>query len=767
MAQKFVSPGVFTTELDQSFLAQGVGAIGAVLIGATQKGPAFKPTIVHSYQEFVDRFGGLTLKSQLPYAAKNYLKNAGTLTVVRVLGDSNSTGVGNGSPQLTAVKLVATGSGGAYATASMGVIFYTGTFVMASSSVGYTFSSSVGTVLTASNTYGAGNFWTKVLNTDPTKLATKGHFLYAVDGWNLNGGYNANALVTSTIAASCSFAADYQQARTNVVRSQFFGNTTYDLFEIHTLADGDASNNELKVSIQNIKPSVNTTVTNYGTFDVAVRLFNDTDQKPQVVETFTQCTMDPDSQFYVARVIGDKYETWNNLKQKNETTGTFANKSKYIRLKMSDPVGTPQEAVPFGFAPYAYFTGALSDVSGGSIPFVLNQTNAQGNLDTSVYWGLDFSALYLADQLKYYPTQFGNGATGAEFNLGRLKSGLFQGKTTWSYDATVSSSYYQPLAISSSIQKFTLALQDGFDGIDITDSSPFEPSSDSAGDTEAQVIWLKKGINVVSNPDQWDINLMGLPGITNYKVNDHGRQVCNDRADALFIMDIPGASTTDTVSKVQNRTIDDNYGASYYPDVIYNDKENNRLVQVKPSVAVFGALAYNDRVGQPFFAPAGLNRGGLGQFDIVDVTDRLTYAERSELYENRINPIASFPVEGIVVFGQKTLQVRPSALDRINVRRLLIYAKKLIASAAKYLLFEPNNPNTWQRFLNTVNPILDKIRQDQGIERFKVVMDSTTNTPDLVDRNIMTGKIFLQPTRSAEFIDLAFIITSSGVSFEE
>jgi len=151
----------------------------------------------------------------------------------------------------------------------------------------------------------------------------------------------------------------------------------------------------------------------------------------------------------------------------------------------------------------------------------------------------------------------------------------------------------------------------------------------------------------------------------------------------------------------------------------------------------------------------------------VDVADRLTYAERSDLYENRINPIASFPVEGIVVFGQKTLQVKPSALDRVNVRRLLIYAKKLIASAAKYLLFEPNNTNNWQRFLNTVNPILDKIRQDQGIERFKVVMDSTTNTPDLIDRNISTGKIFLQPTKSTEFIDLAFIITSSGVSFEE
>ena len=190
-------------------------------------------------------------------------------------------------------------------------------------------------------------------------------------------------------------------------------------------------------------------------------------------------------------------------------------------------------------------------------------------------------------------------------------------------------------------------------------------------------------------------------------------------------------------------------------------------MDVPPSVAVLGAFAYSDRVGQVFFAPAGLNRGGLQAFGVVDTTDRLTFQDRNDLYENRINPIATFPNEGIVVFGQKTLQYKPSALDRVNVRRLLIYAKKVIASAAKYLVFEPNNAATWQKFINTTNPILEKVRQDQGIERFKVVMDSTVNTPDLIDRNIMTGKIFLQPTRSAEYIDLSFIITSSGVQFEE
>jgi phage tail sheath protein FI len=263
------------------------------------------------------------------------------------------------------------------------------------------------------------------------------------------------------------------------------------------------------------------------------------------------------------------------------------------------------------------------------------------------------------------------------------------------------------------------------------------------------------------------MNLLALPGIHNLKVVDKARSVVNDRQDAMFVMDVTGSTVAEVIGNLKNREIDDNYTACYYPDLKLNDRSANKMVRVSPSVAVMGAISFSDRVGQVFFAPAGLNRGGLGQFDIVDVADRLNFQDRNDLYDNRINPIATFPNEGIVVFGQKTLQIKASALDRINVRRLLIFAKKTIASAAKLLVFEPNNPATWQRFVNVVNPILEKVRQDQGIERFRVVMDTTTNTADLVDRNIMTGKIFLQPTKSAEFIDLSFIITNAGVSFGE
>jgi phage tail sheath protein FI len=173
--------------------------------------------------------------------------------------------------------------------------------------------------------------------------------------------------------------------------------------------------------------------------------------------------------------------------------------------------------------------------------------------------------------------------------------------------------------------------------------------------------------------------------------------------------------------------------------------------------------ANNDRLAAEWFAPAGLNRGGL--MGAVAVTNRLTHAERDELYEGRVNPIAQFPGQGISAYGQKTLQAKPSALDRINVRRLLITVKKYIASTSRYLVFEQNTTDTRNKFLNAVNPYLEGIQQKQGLYAFKVVMDDTNNTPDVIDRNIMKGAIFLQPTKTAEFIQIDFNILPTGASF--
>jgi phage tail sheath protein FI len=228
-------------------------------------------------------------------------------------------------------------------------------------------------------------------------------------------------------------------------------------------------------------------------------------------------------------------------------------------------------------------------------------------------------------------------------------------------------------------------------------------------------------------------------------------------------MDTNAFSDSIAQANTQAQLIDSNMAATYYPWVKTVDVNTNKLIAVPPSVLLPGVFAANDRVAAEWFAPAGLNRGGL--LGAVSVQNRLTQSEKDSLYENKVNPIVQFPGQGIVVFGQKTLQDKPSALDRINVRRLLLTVRKYIASTSRYLVFEQNTATTRNRFLNIVNPYLESIQQRQGLYAFRVVMDDTNNTPDVIDRNIMKGSIFLQPTKTAEFIQIDFNILPTGAAF--
>jgi phage tail sheath protein FI len=235
------------------------------------------------------------------------------------------------------------------------------------------------------------------------------------------------------------------------------------------------------------------------------------------------------------------------------------------------------------------------------------------------------------------------------------------------------------------------------------------------------------------------------------------------RADAFYISDFAEAGSSISDVTLQATSVDSNYAATYYPWVKTIDTTTNKLISVPPSVLLPAVYASNDAIAAEWFAPAGLNRGGI--VGAVSVLNRLTHSERDTLYENKVNPIASFPGQGIVAFGQKTLQDKASALDRINVRRLLIAVKKFVASTSRYLVFEQNTAVTRGRFINTVQPYLEGIQQRQGLYAFKVVMDETNNTPDVVDRNIMAGQIFLQPAKTAEFIVIDFNILPTGASF--
>jgi hypothetical protein len=241
--------------------------------------------------------------------------------------------------------------------------------------------------------------------------------------------------------------------------------------------------------------------------------------------------------------------------------------------------------------------------------------------------------------------------------------------------------------------------------------------------------------------------------------------VCEDRGDCFAILDPVeyGKNVVDATTQAETR--DSNYAAMYWPWIKVPDNQTGTQRWVPPSVALGGIYAFNDKVAHPWFAPAGLNRGGIDT--AIQAERKLTQADRDSLYDSNVNPIATFPGQGVTVFGQKTLQKKSSALDRINVRRLLIKVKKFIASSSRFLVFEQNTAATRRRFLGIVNPYLENVQSQSGLNAFRVVMDETNNTPDTIDRNQLIGQLFLQPTRTAEFIVLDFTIQPTGASFPE
>jgi hypothetical protein len=776
MAQKFLSPGVFTSELDQSQLAQGVAGIGAALIGRTPYGPAFLPSMVTGYDDFAARFGAVDPKFSLPYAVRGYLSNAGGATVVRVLGHKDGTGTvatnaaypsGWVLPNIVGITdNIISGSQGQvllelhsqYPVQVTGVAGDANNFTVRVVSGSTTLFATTASFLTSS-----ANYVGKVLNTDPTLWPNYFHYIfrnirYATPAVSASWG------VAVELSAS-SFLRDFEGGQTMWVKSQPLGGQEFNMFRLWTRGHGLAETTRLKVTVANVKPSPNPLSTPFGTFDVIVRLFSDTDQRVQSVEQFIGCTMDPDSDNYILKRIGDQVESFDTSQRKFIQTGTWPAKSKLIYVELPTTTQIPREALPWGFRGYI----DPQFVNGASIPqmpYVQTQKDRFGNLDPNTCWGIQFVSGGIGSRMRPLPDSIESSNlvnADADFSLSNLSASYQNGKQLFAYVPNYGL-YTLPVYQSASLHKFTLPFRGGHDGWDIRIQDPLYLNNID-DETILGVVSSKRAVDTIANPDAFDMNLLVIPNQDNLKVTDYGRTMVNNRQDALYLMDVTGASVNEVVGQLQARQLDDNYTACYYPDLKLNDTINKKMVRVKPSVAVVAAIAYNDRTAQPWFAPAGLNRGGLGQFDIKDVQDRLTFDDRNVLYDNRINPIATFPDTGISIFGQKTLQVAASALDRVNVRRLLIFAKKTIASAAKYLVFEPDNPQTWDRFLKMVNPILKNVQQGQGLNRFKVVMDSTTNTPDIVDRNIMVGKIFLEPTKAAEFIDLQFIITAQGVQF--
>ena len=660
------------------------------------------------------------------------------------------------------------------------------------------------------------------------------------------------------------------------------------LFKLVGLNYGEWLQNNLKVSIRDIKPSTNK-VDPYGTFTVLIRKLEDSDNAPKIVESFSNCNLNPNSPNYVGRRVGNEFVKWDSDERRYRRHGEYPNRSKFVRASMNADVHegkTDPSLLPFGVVgplritamtglSNAGTTGSLTNKAmggGGNFAYYMAQGSGSvypdaaeravgaggGHLSHITSSGpagnafahVNFSASYhfpevplrisasdgnlsnprdayfgatttkrgstvfdesIKDIVRRLPGQYSDsGLDGTNYDeiswvfslddLQDLDPGTASGGVNVVFASgsrhggnsisARSGSSFLLTASAYGYNKFSTVFHGGFDGLDVMEREPFRNTRLDDSTVEASNYTfhtVKRAIDTVRDPEVVEFNLATVPGITNSNLTEHLIKTCEDRGDALAIIDIENDFVPDTentatianrrpnvtkaVNSLRDRQINSSYGAAYFPFVQIRDSINGQLIYAPPSIVALGVMSNSEAKRALWFAPAGFTRGGLstgaGGLPVVNVTTQLTSKDRDVLYEASINPIASFPAEGLVVFGQKTLQLTPSALDRINVRRLLIYIKKEISRMAATTLFEQNVQSTWTLFKNKAVTFLNDIKSAQGLLDFRVVLDETTTTSELIDRNIMYAKVFLKPARAIEFIALDFVITDTGASFDD
>lgn len=774
-------------------------------------------------------------------------------------------------------------------------------------------------VFTASLNPSSTDYFAKVLNTDPDKFDTAKHLLYsdfAVDDELATAASSQVAILSGTNNTSKNsgdsslayrkafgaFDTRFKAPSTTWFISQPFGVTEYELFKFEALDDGAYANNLYKISIVNLKASLDD-ANKYGTFSVQVRAWDDTDTSPVVLEQFNNCSLDPNADNYVAKVIGDRKVYFNfDAEDQNErrivTSGKYANQSALVRIVMNDQVDrgqVPAQSLPFGFrgATVLKTNDSLTDVAqagalvrvagvlsgtataltGAIVPPIPFRTKVtKGERPAGAAWFGQPGITELASPLYYWGVKFERSTLPLDPNLTTLPNGLLSSMTnfqgieqldtlvtgagadtlnnnkftlarvalgntslsdlTASVDThmreaayirngkvdttqyTISDTNGQRITFAtilgkstaavfnrfSPYAKFTTFLAGGFDGVNLLDADArrmndkassfvgqadaafvpngFAANQNGAGQDNSTVSSYITAINIMTDPMQVNHNLLAIPGIREPFITDYAGQQVKNYGLAYYIMDLEKfdenqtrlfddstlkPDVNQTAVGLDTRGIDNNYVGTYFPDVVIDDATNRRRVKVPASIAALGALGFNDRVGYPWFAPAGFNRAALDFVTNVEV--RLNSADKDRLYDSRINPIATFPRQGFVIFGQKTLQIKSSALDRVNVRRLLLEVKRIIINIALRLEFEQNTPETWNKFVSQAVLQLGLIQSQAGIEAFQVIMNETNNTQADKDLNKLNGRIVVVPTRVIEFIAVDFIITNSGVQF--
>ena len=636
MAEKILSPGVFTNEIDQSFLPATTGPIGAAIVGPTVKGPVLVPTVVSSYSEYVNTFGELiesgsdNFQFLTSHTAKEYLRQGGPLTIVRVASPSTA--------GTRATAIIVSGS----TTNSL--------FTLEALGDGPQFNNFVGT----GSNFGTDNLLPVRTNSDTNKLL-------------LSGSYG-----------------------------------------------GRSDNFRYEISQRNL---------NKGTFTLLIRQGNDTTKQKQVLETHANLSLDPDSSDYILKRIGNQKDSVavEGGVAYIQPVGDFPNQSKYVRVSdLPDSRKTPNYLDENGDV-----TSAYSSNSGSFFPLV------------------------------------GSGSYGGAFGEGAPIDGGTIADSGQTAGSNGDQNQKHPFAFYENIAA------DSSQGIDMSDSAT-RPTGDTVGSAGG----YGTALSILSNKDEYDFNLLFLPGVIDQALDaNHNSiigqaiEVCEDRGDCFLVYD--ASAKTSTVANVKTYTSARNssYAATYFPWIQIQDATAGVNRFVPPSVVMAGVYHFSDTIGQPWFAPAGLNRGGIDS--AVQAYRKLSQSNRDDLYDSNVNPIATFPGQGVTVFGQKTTQKKASALDRVNVRRLLINLKKFVASSSRNLVFEQNTTDLRNEFLNIVNPYMEQVQANQGLNAFRVVMDDTNNTPETIDRNQLIGQIFVQPAKTAEFIVLDFVVQPTGAAFPE
>jgi len=590
--------------------------------------------------------------------------------------------------------------------------------------------------------------------------------------------YGVNTAVSNyTSAAFTDYKFQYQTPETPWVVSELRGNKIEKLFKFISISDGNSANKEIKITISNINPTSRE-------FDVIVRDFNDTDDNPTVLESFQRCTMRKSETGYVGNRIGT-------------ANGDYDLKSSYIMLELD--IDAPEDAFPAGFEGYFqpnfgsnvapkifYKTSYLPDDRVNRVSLGLSERG---------YDGVSLRGTGFNQNLFNFIGKSNNFVKSKGFHMDADATGVYEtgqfevGAANFQTTSDINNSL-NPYSNSQS-RKFTLVPAGGFDGWNehrsersnsdlFRKGGAFDGVADGLTPSNDFQAW-EAAINTFANPEEITINLFATP---NLNFADHSvlvKEVINmievDRADTLYLLDTPDISVPlgiderqdvvaaeDIVDLLDTVDIDSNYTATYFPWIKILDSDNNVSVYIPPTGQVAKAIAFTDNVKFPWFAPAGLQRGII---DARRAKYKLSLDARDILYKGRINPVADFTDVGSAIFGQKTLQVRESALDRINVRRLLLQLKVLISNVAIRLVFEQNDQTTVDEFLSKVNPILDTVKRERGLQEFRVKMDDSNNSPESRDRNELYGEIQIKPTRAVEYIGITFTITPSGASFDE